>query len=145
MAELVMLVSFLFGALMVLIIDKIGDDTHYCNSSYSRGKNSLDIRLDKAEYEITKVEFCYCKNNLGHIAKYTLKNYYIKKKDNVVCQELFLYDEIGKYNIGDKLTLVNLAKYNNDFIIQKAVGYLTSRTGLYTDDIENFKNYMKGE
>ena len=140
-------IAFLIGVLMTLICVVIwGDNNKYCNSSYSRGKDSLDVRLDKPEYKIEKVERCYCKNSHAEICKYTVWNFYIAGKDNVKQQELCFYDKVGAYNVGDILTLENLAKYNKDeATIQRAVGYLTSRTGLYTEDIEKFKNYMKGE
>ena len=38
------------------------------------------------------------------MAEYTLWNFYMDKKDSVESQELIIYDEIGKYQIGDILT-----------------------------------------
>ena len=104
--------AFLLGILMTLVIIKMCDDSSYCNSSYSRGKDSLDIRLDKPEYKVEKVEKCYTKNNYDEICKYTLWNFYIAGKDNVKHQELYFYDKVGAYNVGDILTFENLAKYN---------------------------------
>ena len=140
-------IAFLIGVLMTLICFAIwGDNNKYCNSSYSRGKDSLDIELDKPEYKVEKVERCYCKNNMAEICKYTILNFYKAGKNKVKLQELYFYDKIGAYNVGDILTLENLAKYNKEeATIQRAVGYLTNRTGLYADDIERFKKYMKGE
>lgn len=140
-------IAFLIGVLMTLICFTIwGDNNKYCNSSYSRGKDSLDIRLDKPEYKVEKVERCYTKNNYYEICKYTVSNFYIAGKNKVGMQELCFYAEVGAYNVGDILTLENLKEYNKEeATIQKAVGYLTTRTGLYTEDIENFKHYMKGE
>ena len=117
----------------------------YCNSSYNRRKDALDIELDKPEYKIQKVERCYCKNNMGEICKYTILNFYIAGKNKVKHQELYFYDKVGAYNVGDILTLNDLSKDNKDYykdIVQKAVGYLTSKTGLYANDIEKFKDYM---
>ena len=51
-------IAFLIGVLMTLICVTIWGDNEYCNSSYSRGKDSLDIRLDKPEYKVEKVERC---------------------------------------------------------------------------------------
>lgn len=139
-------IAFLIGVLMTLICVTIWGDNKYCNSSYSRGKDSLDIRLDKPEYKVEKVERCYTKNNHDEICKYTVWNFYMAGKNNVKQQELCFYDKVGAYNVGDILTLESLKKYNNDdAVIQKAVGYLTTRTGLYAVDIKDFKKYMKGK
>ena len=141
------LIAFWVGVIMSFVIYIMcNDNNKYCNSSYSRGKDCLDIRLDKPEYKVEKVERRYCKNNAGEICKYTIRNFYIAGKNKVKQQELYFYDKVGAYNVGDILTLENLAKYNKDeATIQRAVGYLTARTGLYAVDIENFKNYMKGK
>ena len=141
------LIAFWVGVIMSFVIYIMcNDNNKYCNSSYSRGKDCLDIRLDKPEYKVEKVERCYCKNNAGEICKYTIRNFYIVGKNKVKQQELYFYDKVGAYNVGDILTLENLAKYNKDeATIQRAVRYLTARTGLYAVDIENFKNYMKGK
>lgn len=140
-------IAFLIGVLMTLICFAIwGDNNKYCNSSYSRGKDCLDIRLDKPEYKVEKIERCYTKNNHDEICKYTVWNFYIAGKSDVKQQVLCFYDKVGAYNVGDILTLENLKKYNKDeATIQRAVDYLTKRTGLYTVDIENFKKYMKGK
>ena len=140
-------IAFLIGVLMTLICFAIwGDNNKYCNSSYSRGKDCLDLRLDKPEYKVEKVERCYTKNTHDEICRYTVWNFYISRKNDVKQQVLCFYDKVGAYNVGDILTLENLAKYNKEeATIQRAVGYLTSRTGLYSVDIENFKKYMKGE
>ena len=139
------LIAFWVGVIMSFVIYIMcNDNNKYCNSSYNRRKDSLDIKLDKPEYKVEKVERCYCKNNTGEICKYTIQNFYIAGKNKINCQELYFYDKIGAYNVGDILTLENLAKYNKDeATIQRAVGYLTTRTGLYAIDIENFKEYME--
>ena len=139
-------IAFFAGFLTALICVTMWGDNKYCNSTYSRGKDSLDIRLDKPEYKVEKVERCYTKNSHAEICKYTVRNFYIAGKNNIKQQKLYFYDKVGAYNVGDILTLENLAKYSKDEVtIRRAVGYLTARTGLYTVDIENFKNYMKGE
>ena len=103
--------TFLLGILMTLICVSIwGDNNKYCNSSYSRGKDSLDIRLDKPEYKVEKVEKCYTKNNYDEICKYTLCNFYIAGKNKIKRQELCFYDKVGTYNVGDILTLENIKK-----------------------------------
>ena len=137
--EAFIFLAFWIGILMTLICITIwGDNSKYCNSSYNRGKDFLDIRLDKPEYKVEKVERCYSKNGYAEICKYTLWNFYIAGKNNVKHQELYFYDKVGAYNVGDILMLDN-----DDAVIQKAVTYLTTHTGLYEDDIEKFKNYMK--
>ena len=41
-------IAFLIGVLMTLVCVTIwGGNSKYCNSSYSRVKDSLDIKLDK--------------------------------------------------------------------------------------------------
>lgn len=105
-------IAFLLGILMTLVIIKMCDDCHYCNSSYSRVKDSLDIRLDKPEYKVEKVEKCYCKNSHAEICKYTVWNFYIAGKSNIKQQVLYFYDKVGAYNVGDILILENIAKYN---------------------------------
>jgi len=127
METLGIFLAFLLGILMTLICITIwGDNNKYCNSSYSRGKDSLDIRLDKPEYKVEKVERCYTKNNHDEICKYTVWNFYIAGRNNIKHQELYFYDKVGAYNVGDILTLENLAKYNKDE---------STITGLYTKDI----------
>lgn len=115
-------IAFLLGILMTLVIINMCDDCRYCNSSYNRGKDCLDIRLDKPEYKVEKVEKCYCKNSHAEICKYTVWNFYIAGKSNIKQQVLYFYDKVGAYNVGDILTLENLAKYNKDeATIQKDV------------------------
>lgn len=78
-------------------------ETKYCNRNYNYGKNSQELKLKMPEYVVKKVEQVYCKNDMSTCAKYTLQNWHIKKKNDIEMQELYLYDEIGKYNIGDSL------------------------------------------
>ena len=92
--------------IILLVIVRQQLNNKYCNSNYNRCKDSLDIVLDKPKYTVIKIEQTYCKNNTAKIAKYTLRNYFITKKDNIDCQELIVYDVIGKYNIGDVLTFI---------------------------------------
>ena len=76
--------------------------------------NLLDIKLDKPEYVVVKVERCYCKNNHKEICEYTVWNFYIAGKNKVDTQELYFYDKVGAYNVGDILTLENLKEYNKE-------------------------------
>lgn len=104
------LLAFSIGILIgIILIDLctrfFSPNNKYCNSKYNRKKDSLEILLDSPEYKITSVEEVYATGGGGHIAKYVLQNFYLKRKSNVNLQELILYDEIGKYNVGDILTL----------------------------------------
>lgn len=138
-------IAFLIGVLMTLVCVAIwGDNNKYCNSSYSRGKDCLDIRLDKPEYKVEKAERCYTKNNHDEICKYTVWNFYIAGKDNIKQQVLCFYDKVGAYNVGDILTLENLKTYDsNAETIKKACKYLKDRTVLYETDIYLFKKYLE--
>jgi len=104
------LLSFLLGLLLVIILFisfvlTPNSRAKYCNSKYNRRKDSLDINLDMPEYKVCSIEETYAKGGGGWIAKYKLQNFYVSSKNNVSFQELVLYDKIGKYNIGDVLTL----------------------------------------
>ena len=104
---LIILVSFAIGFIGAEIIKNLikGSNNCYCNRNYNYYKDSLKLQLKVPQYEVKKVEQVWCKNDGTACAKYTLRNWHIKKKDNVEMQELYLYDEIGKYNIGDILVL----------------------------------------
>lgn len=104
---LIILVTFAVGFIVAeTIINLIkGRDNCYCNRNYNYYKDSLKLQLKVPQYEVKKVEQVYCKNDITACAKYTLQNWHIKKKNDIEMQELYLYDEIGKYNIGDILVL----------------------------------------
>jgi len=103
------LISFIFlvivVGLIILLIKADLIDIRYCNcnSNYNRKDTYNELQLDTPEYKVVGIEQCSCKNKGLSIAKYKLWNFYLKNKDNVGFQELILYDEIGKYNIGDVL------------------------------------------
>ena len=97
-------VFFLLGIIVGFIVwDNVKSSIKYCNRNYNYYKDSLKVQLKVPEYEVKKVEQVYCKNNTAICAKYTLQNWHIKKKNDIEMQELYLYDEVGKYNIGDIL------------------------------------------
>ena len=97
-------VIFLLGIIVGFIVwNSVKEHTKYCNRNYNYYKDSLKLQLKVPQYEVKKVEQVYCKNNMAVCAKYTLQNWHIKKKNDIEMQELYLYDEIGKYNIGDVL------------------------------------------
>lgn len=99
-------VIFLLGIVFGFIVwDNVIDHAKYCNRNYNYGKASQELQLKKPQYEVKKVERVWCKNDGSACAKYTLQNWHIKKKDDIEMQELYLYDEVGKYNIGDILVL----------------------------------------
>lgn len=87
---------------LTFIIREI-QENKYCNRNYNYYKDSLKLQLQVPQYEVKKVEQVYCKNNAAICVKYTLQNWHIKKKNDIEMQELYLYDEVGKYNIGDIL------------------------------------------
>ena len=101
----IVIVSIVFGILVGVLTEVLRSSNKYCNSSYSRGKDFLGIRLDKPEYKVEKIERCYAKNSHAEICKYTVSNYYIAGKNKVGIQELCFYAEVGAYNVGDILTL----------------------------------------
>ena len=99
-------VFFLLGTLFGFIVwDNVKAYTKYCNRNYNYGEGSYELKLKAPKYEVKKVEQVYCKNDITVCAKYTLQNWHIKKKNDIEMQELYLYDEVGKYNIGDILVL----------------------------------------
>lgn len=104
---LIILVSFAIGFILAEAIKNLikGSSNCYCNRNYNYGEVSKQLKLRVPEYVVKKVEQVYCKNNAAICAKYTLQNWHIKKKNDIEMQELYLYDEIGKYNIGDILVL----------------------------------------
>lgn len=104
---LIILVTFAVGFIVAeTIINLIkGSINSYCNRNYNYGEVSKQLKLRVPEYVVKKVEQVYCKNDMTTCAKYTLQNWHIKKKDDIEMQELYLYDEVGKYNIGDILVL----------------------------------------
>lgn len=104
---LIILVSFTIGFILAEAIKNLikGSSNYYCNRNYNYGEVSKELKLRVPEYVVKKVEQVYCKNDMSTCAKYTLQNWHIKKKNDVEMQELYLYDEAGKYNIGDILVL----------------------------------------
>lgn len=105
MVTFVALIAVMVLGIMLLwaVYDCMSIQNKYCNSNYNRKNTYSELQLDTPEYEVVGVEQCSCRNMGKSIAKYKLWNFYIKKKDSVGHQELILYDEMGKYNIGDVL------------------------------------------
>ena len=94
------------GFISALITNWMLSTNRYCNSNYNRANEYSKLEIDYPEYEVHEIYECYCSNIGPRIAKYVLWNFYLKGKNNVDNQELIIYDEIGKYNIGDKLIFV---------------------------------------
>ena len=75
----------------------------YCNSNYNLANEYNELRIDEPEYKVHTIREVCPKNKGPLMAEYTLWNFYLDKKDSVESQELIIFDEIGKYRIGDKL------------------------------------------
>ena len=99
------IILFILGCILGSIPFILGgiQENKYCNRNYNYNEDPQELKLKEPKYEVKKVEQVYCKNNATICAKYTLQNWHIKKKNDVEMQELYLYDEVGKYNIGDIL------------------------------------------
>ena len=82
----------------------------YCNSNYNRANEYSKLEIDYPEYTIQEIRRCECSNQGPCMAEYVLWNVYFKGKDNVKHQELIIYDEVGKYNIGDILVFTKYEK-----------------------------------
>lgn len=78
----------------------------YLNRGFTkRNKINGDIEVEIPTFKIVKIEKSVSPNNYGKsISKYTA-NVWFTKKNNIGYEEIIFFDEIGKYNIGDKLTL----------------------------------------
>lgn len=75
----------------------------YCNSNYNRADAYDKLEIDEPEYEVHAIREVCPKNKGLRMAEYTLWNFYLDNKNSVRDQELIIYDEIGKYQIGDIL------------------------------------------
>lgn len=80
----------------------------YCNSNYNLADEYSKLRIDEPEYEVHAVREVCPENKGPQMAEYTLWNFYLNKKNSVKSQELIIYDEIGKYQIGDKLKFTKI-------------------------------------
>jgi len=82
----------------------------YCNSNYNRANEYSKLEIDYPEYKVQEIHERSCSNQGPCMAEYVLWNFYLKGKDNVEHQELIIYDEVGKYNIGDTLVFTKYEK-----------------------------------
>ena len=103
--EVIVFLSMIISSFVsALITYWMAPGNKYCNSNYNRANEFSKLEIDYPEYEVHEICECPCSNRGPRIAKYVLWNFYLKRKNDVDNQELIIYDEIGKYNIGDKLT-----------------------------------------
>jgi len=108
MEGIVFILMIISGFISALITNWMLSSNKYCNSNYNRANEYSKLEIDYPEYKVQEIHECCCSNQGPHIAKYILWNFYLKGKNNVEHQELIIYDEIGKYNIGDKLTFTKI-------------------------------------
>ena len=102
----ILLCCFITGAIVNYMLSK----NKYCNSNYNRANDYSKLEIDYPEYEVKEIHERSCSNHGPCIAEYVLWNFYLKGKDKVENQELIIYDEIGKYNIGDILVFTKYEK-----------------------------------
>jgi len=93
---------------IITLVNYMLSKNKYCNSNYNRANEYSKLEIDYPEYKVQEIYECCCSNQGPYIAKYVLWNFYLKGKNNVEHQELIIYDEIGKYNIGYKLTFAKI-------------------------------------
>lgn len=98
----------IISIIIIIIINSICNKIKHCNSNYNRADSYDKIEIDEPEYTVHTIKRVSTKNKGMDIAEYTLWNFYINKKDSVEHQELIIYDEIGKYQIGDKLKFTKI-------------------------------------
>lgn len=80
----------------------------YLNRGYTKqNKTNGCIEVEQVYFRIISVEKALSPNNYGKdISKYTARIWYTKKRGGKLdYEEVIFFDEIGKYNIGDILTL----------------------------------------
>lgn len=101
--EVILLIELFIIGFIITAINYRLSKNKYCNSNYNRANEYSKLQIDYPEYKVQEIFEYSCSNRGPHIAKYVLWNFYLKGKDNVGHQELIIYDEVGKYNIGDTL------------------------------------------
>ena len=72
---------------------------------------SLGSYVGCLEFRITDITLCGDKKG-NRYAKYTLLNGFFKDIDKFVDNTFYMYDEVGKYNVGDVLKLAKFQKTN---------------------------------
>lgn len=104
--------NYLAIALLLFLGLSIGFTIGYCRKIYlnrgctKRSKISGSIVAEQVYFRIISVEKAISPNNYGKdISKYTARIWYTKRGGNLGFNEVIFFDEIGKYNVGDILTL----------------------------------------
>lgn len=104
--------NYLAIALLLFLGLSIGFAIGYCRKIYlnrgctKRSKINGSIEVEQVYFRIISVEKAISPNNYGKdISKYTARIWYTKRGGNVGYEEAIFFDEIGKYNVGDILTL----------------------------------------
>lgn len=104
--------NYLEIALLLFLGLLIGFTIGYCRKIYlnrgftKRNKINGSIEVEQVLFRIISVEKAISPNNYGkEISKYTARIWYTKSENNIGYEEVIFFDEIGKYNVGDILTL----------------------------------------
>ena len=106
MEGITLITIFICCFITALIVNYMLSKNKYCNSNYNRANEYSKLEIDYPEYKVQEIHEHSCSNQGPCMAKYVLWNFYLKGKDTVAHQELIIYDEVGKYNIGDILIFV---------------------------------------
>lgn len=100
--------GFAFSFICMAIVFCVGWFSHTLNNKLNSKYLGVNDKIRNIEFKIVKIEECLPKgssNNYAWIAKYTIESWYATGKNDVEHVELVFFDEIGKYNLGDKLTI----------------------------------------
>lgn len=104
--------NYLAIALLLFLGLSIGFTIGYCRKIYlnrgctKRSKINGSLEAEQVYFRIISVEKAISPNNYGKdISKYTARIWYTKRGGNLDYNEVIFFDEIGKYNVGDILTL----------------------------------------
>lgn len=108
MEGIMVITLFICCFLTAVITNCMLSKNKYCNSNYNLANEYSKLEIDEPEYEVQAIREVCPKNKGPKMAEYTLWNFYMDKKDSVESQELIIYDEINKYQIGDILKFTKL-------------------------------------
>lgn len=108
MGGVILITIFICCCLTAVFTSHMLSTNKYCNSNYNLANEYNELRIDDPEYEVHAIKEVCPKNKGTKIAEYILWNFYLSKKNSVESQELIIYDEIGKYQIGDKLKFTKI-------------------------------------
>lgn len=104
--------NYLAIALLLFLGLSIGFAIGYCRKIYlnrgctKRSKINGSMEVEQVYFRIFSAEKATSPNNYGkEISKYMARIWYTKRGGNVGYEEVIFFDEIGKYNVGDILTL----------------------------------------